>query len=396
MLNLFVLRTVFIISAALLEYRQKPKLQKEFLKILKKTSWPPVSIIIAAFNEERVISQTLDSLLNTDYPLFEIIIVNDGSKDKTKEIVQDYQSQYKFIKLYNNISNIGKAKSLNLGILHSRFDYIVTIDADTIFATKKTLKKLILPLLSKRISAVTCNLKVGNRYKTLTKWQNIEYVVGFNTIRRASHFFNCITVLSGAASAYKKQVLKSVGCFSNETITEDYDLALTLQKQGYKLAFEDSALALTEAPFTLQDLYKQRIRWLLGSLQCIWKHKDILFKPKNKFLSYIFFPDLILMNFILIFSPLYLLFCSLLMDLSIMTLLKYLLSVVTIELILTIFSYIMDSENEYELLQWIGQKIFSFFFFISLSIYFIYLLLLKKPIIWNQINRSGTWINQKS
>ena len=264
---------------------------------------PLVSVIVPAFNEEKVIIRTLDSLLASDYSNFEIIVVDDGSADKTFEIVTEKYGAHTKVSLFTK-PNGGKAEALNFGWRRAGGDIIVALDADTLFDSK-TLSALAHRFADETIGAIAGNAKVGNRINIVTKWQALEYVTSQNFDRRAFSSLNCITVVPGSVGAWRRSVLEEVGGFSSETLAEDQDLTIQVRKRGYKIGYEEEAIGLTEAPDSLRNLAKQRFRWSYGTLQCMWKHKDALFNPKYGTLGFIAMPNVwIFQVFFPLISPL--------------------------------------------------------------------------------------------
>jgi peptidoglycan-N-acetylglucosamine deacetylase len=187
-------------------------------------------------------------------------------------------------------ANVGKAGALNFGLRHARGEIIVALDADTIFPTH-TLGALARRFEDPAVGAVAGNAKVGNRINLITRWQALEYVTLQNLDRRAFALLNCITVVPGAVGAWRRDLLEQIGGFSSDTVAEDQDLTLKVRKLGYKIAYEDTAVALTEAPDTWQGLAKQRFRWSFGTLQCMWKHRDALLNPLYGALGFLAMPN---------------------------------------------------------------------------------------------------------
>ena len=251
---------------------------------------PFVSIIVPAYNEEKVISRTIDSLLTSDYQNFEILVVDDGSPDKTLEIVRESFSDNPKIKIFTK-ENGGKAEALNFGLHRAAGEVVVALDADTLF-DEKTVGALIRRFSDTRIGAVAGNAKVGNRINVVTKWQALEYVTSQNLDRRAFASLNCITVVPGSVGAWRRDVLEKIGGFSIDTLAEDQDLTIQVRKLGYKIGYEEDAIAWTEAPDTMGGLAKQRFRWSYGTLQCMWKHKNALFNPRYGTLGFVAMPNI--------------------------------------------------------------------------------------------------------
>jgi cellulose synthase/poly-beta-1,6-N-acetylglucosamine synthase-like glycosyltransferase/peptidoglycan/xylan/chitin deacetylase (PgdA/CDA1 family) len=250
---------------------------------------PFVSVIVPAYNEERVIAQTIASLLGSTYPRFEIIVIDDGSSDRTSDVVRERFGGAGRVRLFTR-ANAGKAGALNFGLRHASGEIIVALDADTIFPTH-TLGALARRFDDPMVGAVAGNAKVGNRVNLITRWQALEYVTLQNLDRRAFALLNCITVVPGAVGAWRRDLLEEIGGFSSDTLAEDQDLTLKVRKLGYKIAYEEDAVALTEAPDTWRGLAKQRFRWSFGTLQCMWKHRDALLNPLYGALGFLAMPN---------------------------------------------------------------------------------------------------------
>lgn len=260
-------RTVVNISMSL-AYRSRVKAE---------TSLPLVSIIVPAFNEEKVIQETVRSLVELTYWNKEIIIVDDGSNDNTYKLAKEAGEGYN-VKVLSKV-NGGKWSALNKGVQEAQGDIIVCIDADTRL-DRDAIQFLVRHFSDKRVAAVAGNVKVGNRDKILTKLQALEYVTSINVQRRGEGYLNKITVIPGPLGAFRKNVLKEVGLYSPDTFAEDADLTLSILKAGYKIKYEPKALGYTQAPHTFKDLAKQRYRWYRGLLQAMKKHKNMLFNSK--------------------------------------------------------------------------------------------------------------------
>lgn len=248
-----------------------------------------VSVIVPAYNEERVIGETIASLLGSDYANYEIIVVDDGSQDRTSEVVRERFGNNGRVRLFTE-PNRSKADALNLGLSHARGELIVALDADTIF-TPQTISALAHRFDDPKIGAVAGNAKVGNRLNIITRWQALEYITSQNMDRRAFASLNCITVVPGAVGAWRRELIREAGGFSSDTLAEDQDLTLNIRKLGYKIGYEEDAIAWTEAPDTLRGLARQRYRWAFGTLQCMWKHRSVLFNPRHGALGWVAMPN---------------------------------------------------------------------------------------------------------
>lgn len=291
-----ILRFIMLIF---LSYRQKLKYDKSRLDNEYR---PFVSIVIAAYNEEKVITKTIKSILQCDYKNIEIIAVDDGSKDNTSGIIRKEFSSDDRVRLIVK-ENGGKSSAVNRGFKEAKGDIIVALDADTIIA-KDAVSLLIRHFSDKNIAAVSGNVKVGNVHNLLTLWQHVEYVTGFNLERRAFAELNCITVVPGAIGAWRKQAVEKLGYFKDDTLAEDTDITLSLLEKGYKIAYEEKAYAYTESPDDFKSFIKQRFRWSYGTLQCLWKHKKSVFNKKYKALGFIGLPNMWLFQYIFqVISP---------------------------------------------------------------------------------------------
>jgi cellulose synthase/poly-beta-1,6-N-acetylglucosamine synthase-like glycosyltransferase/peptidoglycan/xylan/chitin deacetylase (PgdA/CDA1 family)/spore germination protein YaaH len=250
---------------------------------------PFVSVIVPAYNEERVIEATIRSLLNSDYDNFEIIVVDDGSHDRTSEVVREHFGDEPLVRLFTE-PNSGKAGALNFGLRYAKGEVVVALDADTQFPAE-TIRALARRFVDPQIGAVAGNAKVGNRINIVTRWQALEYITSQNMDRRAFASLNCITVVPGAVGAWRRELVDRCGGFSSDTLAEDQDLTLRIRKLGYHIGYEEGAVAWTEAPATLKMLARQRFRWAYGTLQCLWKHADALFRPRYGALGFVAMPN---------------------------------------------------------------------------------------------------------
>jgi cellulose synthase/poly-beta-1,6-N-acetylglucosamine synthase-like glycosyltransferase len=188
------------------------------------------------------------------------------------------------------VANGGKAAALNRGLGIAKGAIVVALDADTQFEPS-TITKLTRWFENEEIGAVAGNAKVGNRVNLVTRWQALEYITAQNLERRALAALGCITVVPGAVGAWRHSVLKSLGGFSLNTLAEDQDLTIAVQRAGLKVVFDSDAIAWTEAPDTFRGLVRQRFRWAYGTLQCLWKHKRVMLNPKFGCLGMVAFPQ---------------------------------------------------------------------------------------------------------
>ena len=251
---------------------------------------PPVSVIIAAYNEEKVIARTVDSILRNGYDDLELLIVDDGSKDGTLEVLRRSFGDCPKVRILSQ-PNGGKSSALNNAIAHARHEILIALDADTIFRAG-TIAKLVRHFADSTVGAVSGNARVGNRNSWLTRFQSIEYIYGFNLDRRALDLLNAITVVPGAVGAWRKRLIVDLGGFGDDTLAEDTDLTLKIRREGYLIRYEEEGVAFTEAPEDTRGLAKQRFRWAFGTLQAAWKHRDALFVPKYGTLGFVALPSI--------------------------------------------------------------------------------------------------------
>jgi cellulose synthase/poly-beta-1,6-N-acetylglucosamine synthase-like glycosyltransferase/peptidoglycan/xylan/chitin deacetylase (PgdA/CDA1 family) len=229
----------------------------------------PVSVIVPAYNEKEGIEAAVRSLAGGDYPEIEVVVVDDGSTDGTALLVERLAlPNVRVIRVPNG----GKANALNTGIALAKHNLIVTVDGDTIFEPD-SIRMLVQPFASPAVGAVAGNVKVGNRDSLVAVWQHIEYVIGFNLDRRLYEVMRCMPTVPGAIGAFRRTALTEVGGISDETLAEDTDVTMALCRAGWRVVYEERAKAWTEAPATLEQLYKQRYRWSYGTMQAMWKHR---------------------------------------------------------------------------------------------------------------------------
>jgi cellulose synthase/poly-beta-1,6-N-acetylglucosamine synthase-like glycosyltransferase/peptidoglycan/xylan/chitin deacetylase (PgdA/CDA1 family) len=254
---------------------------------------PSVAVVVPAYNEERVIVQTIASLLASDHPAsFEIIVVDDGSSDATYRTTCEAFAGDPRVRVFTK-TNGGKSAALNFGVSQTQAEIVVALDADTVF-TLDTIPKLVRHFADPRVGAVAGNAKVGNRINLLTRWQALEYITSQNLDRRAFDALNCITVVPGAVGAWRHELIKQTGGFTHFTLAEDADLTLAIRKLGYAIVYEDEAIALTEVPDTVRGFIRQRYRWMYGTMQAAWKHRDAFFRPRFGALGFVALPNVII------------------------------------------------------------------------------------------------------
>lgn len=246
-----------------------------------RTTWelPPISIIVPAYNEAEVIEGALASLAGLDYPVFEVLVVDDGSTDQTLRLAAEWEGTHGNAEIrVITKRNGGKATALNTGIALSKHPFLFCMDADSRLEPS-TLKQAMRQLEDPSVGAVAGNVKVSNRKGIITNLQALEYIEGLNLPRRAQGFVAAVNIVPGPVGLFRREALEEVGGYDTDTFAEDADLTLKLVAAGWKVVYEDTAVAWTEAPENWLDLVQQRYRWTRGILQSLKKRKSLLFKP---------------------------------------------------------------------------------------------------------------------
>ncbi len=263
---------------------------------------PSVTVLIPAHNEESVIVQTITSVLLSDLRDLRIIVVDDGSTDQTGELLDANFSHEPRVRIIHQV-NRGKAAALNQALSLADTEIVVTIDADTEIESD-AISKLIRHFSDPKVGAVAGNVKVGNRSRWLTRWQALEYITSQNMEKRAFDLLNCITVVPGALGAWRKKAIDSAGGITADTVAEDADLTVAIRRLGWRVTYDEEAIAWTEAPETAGQLIRQRFRWTFGTLQSFWKHGDTLLRPKYGTLGWIALPNIFVFQLVLpLISP---------------------------------------------------------------------------------------------
>ena len=259
---------------------------------------PNIAVLIPAYNEEKVIGRTIRSVLDSTYPNLHVVVIDDGSADRTYEVARE--------QFANEIAsgrvtvlrqeNGGKARALNYGLQFVTEEFFVGIDADTLIAND-AISYLVPHFQDARLGALAGNAKVGNRVNLWTRWQALEYITSQNFDRRALNVFSAVCVVPGAIGAWRTEAVRAAGGYKTDTVAEDADLTMALLQNGYKVEYEDRALAYTEAPTTADGLMRQRFRWSFGILQAVWKHRSAF--ARKGALGYVALPNIVIFQILL-------------------------------------------------------------------------------------------------
>lgn len=253
--------------------------ERNVLGIRELRELPPISILVPAYNEGRVMERALTSLMKLDYPDYEVLVIDDGSTDATLAIASEWEGQrgpghFRVITKPNG----GKSSALNAGIAHSKHPLIMCMDADS-YLEPQTLLKAARHFADPAVGAVAGNVKVENRRRIVARLQALEYIEGLNMPRRAQGFVAAVNIVPGPVGLFRREALDEVGGYDVDTFAEDADLTLKMMAAGWRVEYEDQAIAWTQAPESWRDLTQQRYRWTRGILQALRKRKGLFLRP---------------------------------------------------------------------------------------------------------------------
>lgn len=257
---------------------------------------PSVTAIVPAYNEASVVTKTVRSLLSSKYKNLKIIVVDDGSSDGTADVVRKAFGRDSRIEVVSK-PNGGKWSALNTGLALASDEIVVMLDADTIF-DPDAIGLLVRHFEDPSVGAVCGHAVVGNRVNMLTRFQALEYATNQNLDRRALELVNGITVVPGAIGAWRRAALQGIGGYEADTLAEDSEATVRLIRAGWRVVCEPLAVARTEAPETIRQFMKQRLRWMFGTFQVACKNVDIIFQGKPKGLAYFGLPNVLVFQFL--------------------------------------------------------------------------------------------------
>lgn len=274
---------------------------------------PSVTIIVPAYNEEVVIERALQSIIELDYPALSVIVVNDASKDSTATLVRTFLKTHKLqtshIRFINLQRNRGKGGALNAALKKVTSELTMILDADCVISSE-SLSTVASHFNDPQITGVAMHVRLKGTWRLLDIVQRIEFIIGHRHKKYYSAA-NAEFTVSGQGSTYRTQTLRSVGGFHEGMMTEDIDVALRVAGKGNKahvITYASDALLTTEPVPTLRDLYKQRYRWKIGTLQALYKHQHLLFNQDTGFtksLTILRLPQAILGETLLLLEPLF-------------------------------------------------------------------------------------------
>ena len=270
---------LFVRYFSLLWFAYLGHAERNVLGVKKHHEIPSVSIVMPAYNEGALLERALASLMELEYPEYEVVVVDDGSKDDTLARAVKWEGRRGPVEVkVITKRNGGKASALNAGIAASRHPFILCMDADSTLHPK-TLLRAIEHFANPSVGAVAGNVKVENRTKIITKLQALEYIEGLNMPRRAQGFVAAVNIVPGPVGMFRREALEEVGGYETDTFAEDADLTLKMIAAGWRVVYEDAAIAWSEAPERWIDLVQQRYRWTRGILQAMRKRKGLLLRP---------------------------------------------------------------------------------------------------------------------
>lgn len=260
-------------------------------KPLSLTETPMVSLIVPCYNEEKTIRYTMERLDNINYPDYEIIAVNDGSSDNTSEILRELSEKYERLRVIDLKKNEGKANALYLGLLASKSEFLVCIDADAYLepdAINYMIPHFITPNNGERVGAVTGNPRVRNRSSLIAKIQLCEYASIVSLIKRTQRILGKVMTVSGVVVAYRKRALLDAGLWDKDVIAEDIGVTWKLEKRYWDIRYEPRAICWMLVPETIKGIWNQRVRWAQGGLEVMFRHYDIFKDWRNRRLFFVF------------------------------------------------------------------------------------------------------------
>jgi cellulose synthase/poly-beta-1,6-N-acetylglucosamine synthase-like glycosyltransferase/peptidoglycan/xylan/chitin deacetylase (PgdA/CDA1 family) len=391
-LALGLFRFAALAVGALLEVAREWRERQRIRRTSRLPLHGAVSVIIPAYNEAKVIERTILSVLASRGMDVEVLVMDDGSSDDTADVVSRafyFEPRVKLHKLKNG----GKARALNEGFKLASHEVVIALDADTIFLPD-TIVELARKFDDPKVAAVAGRAAVGNTQHFVARWQALEYVIGQAIERRAWHLLGVVSVVPGAVGAWHRDAVLAVGGFGTDTLAEDCDLTITLQVHGWKVSYAPDAVALTEAPETVQALLKQRFRWCFGVLQTVWKHKRAMIMPpkNNPAIGILLMPCVLACHII---TPLLAPLADLAALIAIVlghgkAVMPYLVALVIAEVLLTTLAMKIDRARFSLMWDWlINRSVYRWFLFIALT-RAVFAALRGGSVGWGKLVRTGS------
>lgn len=245
---------------------------------------PPVSVLIPCYNEGENAEEAVSHALALKYPDFEVVAINDGSRDNTAEVLDRLAAQHPRLRVVHLAQNQGKAMALQAGSLLARNDILIGIDGDALLDPHCAQWLVRHFVADPEVAAVTGNPRIRNRSTLLGRVQVGEFSSIVGMIKRAQQNFGSLFTVSGVITAFRRSAVHQVGYWSPDMLTEDIDITWKLQRAGWKVLFEPNALVWILMPETLRGLWKQRLRWAMGGAQVMLKNFDVLQRSRQSFM----------------------------------------------------------------------------------------------------------------
>lgn len=271
---------LWMIGAALFYWRWERK-DNAYTNPVVLPNTPPVSILIPCYNEGDNAEETLSHALALDYPEFEVIAINDGSRDNTGEVLDRMAAANPRLRVVHLAQNQGKAMGLQAGSLLAKYEYLICIDGDALLDKHAAHWMVRHFVQDPEVAAVTGNPRIRNRSTLLGRVQVGEFSSIVGMIKRAQRSFGRLFTVSGVITAFRKSAVHQVGYWSADMLTEDIDITWKLQRAGWDVRFEPNALVWILMPETLNGLWKQRLRWAMGGAQVLLKNLNVWRHPSQ-------------------------------------------------------------------------------------------------------------------
>lgn len=302
---------LYLIGANIYDFQQFRYIKQRNRSL---TAKPLVSVLIPAYNEEKVVERCLQSVWNNTYDNLEMIVVNDGSKDGTSDTVRRFMNSrtrayretrarlvrtknglkrvwkrgsapiYRRVKLVEQ-KNSGKAAALNNAIRHhAKGELIMTLDADSVLH-KKAIYNAVKYFEDPSVAGVAANVRILEEPKILSILQRFEHLISYRS-KKLFSIANCELIVGGVGSTYRKSILDKVGCYDTDTTTEDIGLSMKIAAAGnkkYRLIYGADVAAMTEPVEGFRPLLRQRYRWKLGNLQNAYKYRRLIFSKDPRY-----------------------------------------------------------------------------------------------------------------
>ena len=274
---------LWMMGAVLFVWRNERRRDVEAVQRIPRDSLPGVSVLVPCFNEGAHAEETIRYALEMDYPVFEVLAINDGSADDTGAILDAMAAQDPRLRVVHMDKNQGKAMALQSGCLMARHEILLCIDGDALLDAECA--RWIVPHFSRNeVAAVTGNPRIRNRSTLLGRLQVGEFSSIVGMIKRAQRSFGRLFTVSGVITAFRKSALHDVGYWSADMLTEDIDITWKLQRAGWDVRFEPRALVWILMPETMRGLWKQRLRWATGGAQVLMKNFGVIRHPTQNHL----------------------------------------------------------------------------------------------------------------